>query len=372
MSIIKFVDLHFKGGGSDKVYHAAIAAEGEGFLVNFAYGRHGNALSFGSKTQAPVSLEKARKIYDKLVSEKTSKGYIPSPGISGNVFGTDSRSSEDVSITSSIPIMKDRQSSGVLPQLLNTCDESELDYFINSPEWGAQEKYDGDRRLILFKDGIARGINRKGFFVPLMPAIEDAVRQIGVPLLIDGEAIGETLYAFNLLEYNGEDLRGVPYFSSYRKLQQALAPYTFTGLKTVPLALTSKEKRELLDKIKRQNGEGVVFKRLSSSYCPGRPNSGGDQIKFKFWESASCIVTAINDKRSVSLGLYDSEGGIVDVGNVTIPANHTIPTHGDIVEVRYLYAYKGGSLYQPVYIGKRTDDLLAEDCIITQLKYKPE
>jgi len=39
--------------------------------------------------------------------------------------------------------------------------------------------------------------------------------------------------------------------------------------------------------------------------------------------------------------------------------------------VRYLYAYPGGSLYQPVYLGKR-DDIDADACIIRQLKFKAE
>jgi hypothetical protein len=43
------------------------------------------------------------------------------------------------------------------------------------------------------------------------------------------------------------------------------------------------------------------------------------------------------------------------VGSVTIPPSHTVPAAGSIVEVRYLYAYEGGSLYQPVYLGIRDD-----------------
>ena len=45
-----------------------------------------------------------------------------------------------------------------------------------------------------------------------------------------------------------------------------------------------------------------------------------------------------------------------------LPANQ-------IVEVRYLYAYPGGSLYQPVYLGAR-DDIQLDDCTIQQLKFK--
>jgi hypothetical protein len=34
-----------------------------------------------------------------------------------------------------------------------------------------------------------------------------------------------------------------------------------------------------------------------------------------------------------------------------IPSNQAIPTAGQIVEVRYLYACPRGSLYQPVTLG---------------------
>ena len=66
---IKFIDLHFVDGGSDKVYHAAIRKDGDGYIVVFAYGRRGSALQYGSKTSGPVALEKAEKVYEKLVSE---------------------------------------------------------------------------------------------------------------------------------------------------------------------------------------------------------------------------------------------------------------------------------------------------------------
>jgi bifunctional non-homologous end joining protein LigD len=40
--------------------------------------------------------------------------------------------------------------------------------------------------------------------------------------------------------------------------------------------------------------------------------------------------------------------------------------------VKYLYAYKqSGSIYQPVYLGPRTD-IPASECGVDQLKYKSE
>ena len=115
----------------------------------------------------------------------------------------------------------------------------------------------------------------------------------------------------------------------------------------------------------------MVFKELDAPFSPGRPNSGGTMLKFKFVESASFIVTGHNAKRSVTLGLFDGDE-LVGAGNVTIPPNHTVPEVGQVCEVRYLYAYReSGSIYQPVYLGRR-DDIPASECVVEQLKYRAE
>ena len=106
-----------------------------------------------------------------------------------------------------------------------------------------------------------------------------------------------------------------------------------------------------------------------------RPNSGGPQLKFKFVETASFIVTSHNDKRRVTLGLYGTgkeSQNLQPAGNVNIPPNQDIPQIGSVVEVRYLYAFReSGSIYQPFYLGLR-DDIPADECTVDQLKYKAE
>lgn len=93
--------------------------------------------------------------------------------------------------------------------------------------------------------------------------------------------------------------------------------------------------------------------RNSRGYTPGKPNSGGPQLKFKFVTTLSAVVAKINVQRSVELGLFNGRS-LVSCGNVTIPANHDIPAVGAVVEVRYLYAAReSGVLYQPVYLGPR-------------------
>lgn len=48
------IALAFTEGSSDKVYHAQLEAKGEGYTVNFQYGRRGGTLASGSKTPEPV------------------------------------------------------------------------------------------------------------------------------------------------------------------------------------------------------------------------------------------------------------------------------------------------------------------------------
>jgi len=51
------------------------------------------------------------------------------------------------------------------------------------------------------------------------------------------------------------------------------------------------------------------------------------------------------------LQLLDN-GKLVPAGNVTIPPNCPIPAVDQVVECRYLYAFKeSGCIYQPVYLG---------------------
>ncbi len=75
MHLVRQDRLHFKEGNSDKVYEVDLCEINGLFVVNFRYGRHGTDLKEGSKTAVPVGREEADKIFQKLVDEKTRKGY---------------------------------------------------------------------------------------------------------------------------------------------------------------------------------------------------------------------------------------------------------------------------------------------------------
>lgn len=352
------IALYFSEGKSDKVYQAQLRPDGELWRVNFQYGRRGSALTAGNKTPNPVPYAQAKRIYDKLVAEKKGKGYTPVEG------GTAYTGTEHAG-----------RASGFRPQLLNPVeDASELDALLDDPDWGLQEKYDGERRLLLIEGDEVIGTNRKGLTVALSANIERIVREriatTGLTVL-DGEQVGESYFPFDLLVCNGADLRDRPYVDRLSALESLVVeaiewerPFTYR---------TAEQKRRALDTMRREDREGVVFKRMDAPYTPDRPNSGGAQRKYKFVDSATCRVCGINEgKRSVQLELRDPVTGTwVGVGNVTIPANQSVPVAGDLVEIAYLYAFRGGSLFQPVFVGPRSD-ICAEACSVGQLKFKRE
>jgi bifunctional non-homologous end joining protein LigD len=345
--------LYYKQGGSDKVYQATIVPSGDNFLVNFAYGRRGATLQTGTKTQAPVGYDQAKRIYDKLIAEKTAKGYTP--GEDGTPYQHTDR---------------EREVTGILPQLLNPIEDREVQRFIYDPAFCAQEKFDGKRILIRKEDAAIDGINRRGLTCGIPSVLVNEIRQIPGNCVIDGESIGEVFFAFDILTLHGRDLRSQPYRDRLFALNQVISP-DFGFLKLADTALDLAEKAELLEKLRRENREGVVFKNLAAAYVAGRPASGGDNLKLKFYATGSFIVNRVNARRSVSLVLFDGHK-VVPAGNVTIPPNHKIPDIGSIVEVRYLYAFReSGCIYQPIYLGRR-EDITAEECTVLQLKYKAE
>jgi len=354
---IQSASLFCREGNSDKVYNAAIEPNGEGYIVTFAYGRRGNTLSTGSKTTYPVSLAEATKVFDKLVASKLAKGYQYASASAGESKPYPQSGNEGTD-------------SGVRCQLLNAIEESDVPRLLTGRTHCLQQKYDG-RRLMVRKQGDEiTGINRRGLVVAIPDPIREAVGHIPFDVLIDGEAVGDTLHAFDMLEVKGNDIRHRRYIDRFAGLIMTIPP-NLPALRWVSTSVDPNDKLEIYEELKATGAEGVVFKELDAPFSPGRPNSGGTMLKFKFVESASFVVTGINTKRSVTLGLYDGDK-LVPAGNVTIPPNHRIPETGEVCDVSYLYCFKqSGSIYQPVYLGRR-EDIPPSECVVEQLKYKTD
>lgn len=344
--------LYCKEGSSDKVYQAAIEQKDGGYIVTFAYGRRGSTMTTGNKTPTAVNFDAAKAIYDKLIKEKTAKGYTA--GENGTPYQH-----------------TDKKSTGILPQLLNPIGDDQIEKLITDPAYWMQQKHDGRRLLIQRQGDTITGINNLGLAVGLPSKLVDECGYCEVNFILDGEAVGETFHAFDVLLVGDDEVGGCRYTERYLRLMNLLASFQHRSIQLVQTVFDERQKREAFNRLKAANAEGVVFKHIDAPYIAGRPASGGTQLKFQFRATASFVVGKVNMKRSVSLFLYAGKN-LKLAGNVTIPPNHVIPQKDQIVECRYLYAFReSGSIYQPVYLGAR-DDIESGECTVDQLKYKPE
>jgi bifunctional non-homologous end joining protein LigD len=342
----KSVTLYCKEGASDKVYQVHLRSRDGAWVVDFANGRRGGALRTGTKTESPVSLELAQKKFDALVLEKKKGGYTEAE--SGQAY----TSSEFAGRT-----------SGMAFQNPTPIDDDNLEQLLADPRWGTQEKANGERRGLIFANGVLKGTNRRGLFVDLPQSWGDELQSaLGQgSFTLDGEHVGDRFWAFDLLEIDGKDVRSFSFEQRYALLKEFVDERGTAFIELLECNFTESQKRSHLEWVKNIRREGVVFKRLDAAYVPGKNDVA---MKYKLVESSTCIVVARNAQRSVQIGMRDGvDGPMVPVGNVTIPANHEIPAVGALVEVEYLYYNPGGALEQPVFLGLRTD--LTEEAAVT-------
>jgi cellulose synthase operon protein C len=94
VKVVRTLRLWFREGASDQVYEVDLVdtetqAPDARFLVNTRYGRRGQVLREGTRTQEPISRAAAEKIFDSVIVSKVNEGYrrtdgaephAPSPG----------------------------------------------------------------------------------------------------------------------------------------------------------------------------------------------------------------------------------------------------------------------------------------------------
>ena len=360
--VSKATTLFYTSGASDKIYKASLSPVGNGWVVNYEYGKRDTKLKSATKTASPVNYEDAEKIYTSLIKSKKTKGYTEEE--SGNAYaGSDSL----LDVT------------GFQPQLLNSVDENEIESV--TKDWAKiflQVKHDGERRAIYITTDNITASNRRGLRTELNPSVHAALIKLQHTIydsIIDCEDLGAQIMVFDVLRYRGMDIAKLSFAERVCYLKKLLIDVIAAGLnETIGCDLPEEAHsvthlKIFLDKARMANAEGIVIRNGDAKYTAGRPASHGSALKVKFVESATLKVSAISsNKRSVSLQILDGVTWI-DVGKCSIPSNRVIPQIDQLVEVEYLYAYRKGSLFQPVYKGCR-NDLTSEEATISQLKYK--
>lgn len=357
MSEPKSANLYFTDARSDKVYNVQLEENpAGGWNVKFQYGARGKALRDGQKADG-VSYEKALEVYDKLVEGKMKKGYTPEEH--GATFSSTEMAGRD---------------TGFRPQLLNEIDPQDAREL--GDDWLIGQKHDGERLGLIYDPEGNKFSNRKGLEIGVQKPVADAFAELAVSLSsesqgfsLDAENMGDHAVIFDVpcdkpFEQRVEFLKSIASLIDHLNLGHALVV-------EIPVP-ASKFFAEIEPGLREAGAEGFVAVHKDSLYEPGRPNSGGNALKVKYWHDMTCRVAAGRDgKRSVGIELLDGDGEWQGVGNVTIPANADIPAEGSLLDVKYLNATQGGQLYQPIYKCPRTD-VDPEECRMDRLHYKVE
>ena len=362
-SIVLFCTL----GRSDKVYQVQLErqekdSDNAGWIVNFQYGRRGSSFRGGTKTPYSLQYYAAKSLYEKLIRSKLTKGYTQGEN----------------EVVYTLPEHIDRVTT-YLPQLLNQVPEKEALALWGTIDMYLQTKHDGERRGVLYSpDGII-GANRKGLKIALATRVQEQIEKwhgcSRTEGILDCEDMGDYLVCFDIFlndkpNWSFRDRIDILGFAQLQAHELNLTDLIFD----IPFKPDSlEEMKAFINDAKLTNEEGIVIRDGAGIYTAGKPASGGPCWKLKFYEDATCRVKERHPiKRSIKLELWESgysKSGWIDIGNCTIPTNHPFPDPGDLVEIRYLYAFPGGSLYQPVYKGARTD-VGVDAAVTTQLKYK--
>jgi bifunctional non-homologous end joining protein LigD len=172
----------------------------------------------------------------------------------------------------------------------------------SGPDWIHEVKHDGYRLQVRREGDSVRPFTRRGFdWTERYPAIvRTALALPAKSCTLDGEAVvcggdgiavfedlhrrgtvsDAMLYAFDLLEYGGEDLRPFPLSDRKRLLTKLL------GKRSVEIVLSQHTDEDIFRGVCQMGLQGVVSKRLNSPYRSGRST---DWLKIKNPDSPAMI-----------------------------------------------------------------------------------
>jgi bifunctional non-homologous end joining protein LigD len=185
-------------------------------------------------------------------------------------------------------------------------------------QWTYELKYDGFRAVCALTDGeLAMWSRNELDLEPRFPRIAEALRKLKVPeVVLDGEIVAldaagvprfqllqsgehrEVLFVFDVIWYDGHDLRKLPYVERRKVLEKILkrAPAAIEVSQTL-----DETAKAALEKVKKAGMEGIIAKHNSSIY---------DGRRSKEWLK----VKALNEQELAIIGFNPSTASTKEIG----------------------------------------------------------
>ncbi|WP_171018776.1 WGR domain-containing protein [Rhodococcus sp. Q] len=252
---------------------------------------------------------------------------------------------------------------------------------MDSDDWYAQFKYDGDRVVIEVDNGEIRVLNRQG---------QAKVRNVGPAHLnpfsalhsgrwvFDGEVVGRTLVLFDLIVATNGVHTWTRETTTFPDRHHALTILTeLLGIPAVdkapegssvvlaPIAVTAQTKVAMLESAVAEQREGIILRHRGGTYESGRRSTM--LVKHKLIKDVDVVVTALHPvKDSAELAVHDAEGNLVQVGTASTIGKGAVEV-GQVWVVTFLYVTnpEHPRMVQPRLIRQRHDKAPAE-CLLGQ------
>lgn len=223
---------------------------------------------------------------------------------------------------------------------------------LKDPDWCAERKFDGVRTLVHIDRGTVSWRNRSDeeLTKPVPEELTEALRLPG-HVVIDGELVGETLFAFDL-PVLGKSIITSPFHERRKALEGVAKIVDHPSLK---ITSPDQDKSGILREAMDRNWEGIILRDIRSQYVPGvRSNL---MLKLKLTKDIDCVITdvGVDGKESANLALWDHNASDwTPIGRCSTFGKENVGV-GDVVQVRYLHVSENGRIVQPRMLRKRTD-----------------
>ena len=283
-----------------------------------------------------------------------------------------------------------------------------IDKPFNSDEWVFELKWDGYRALANIRKGNVELYSRNGIHFQRYDAINSALEKLSFDAVLDGEIVAfdeqgipkfqylqnyesdptRTLQynVFDIIWYNGYDLKNVPLINRKELLSQIIPPNNVI----IYSDHIKGDGTYFFEEVRKKGLEGIVGKLSNSPYRPGKRT--GEWVKIKTSQRQEAIICGYTEPKggrkffgSLVLGVHDNEqklkwigssGGGFDSKSLesiysdlqkirrdSSPFGYKIPQKSKVYwvepklvcEVSFIEWTHDGSMRHPVFMGMRTD-----------------